>query len=285
MNEKEFLKLIDELFILSDKEHREVLKLYRKHRDNIKRLVAELFMKYGQDGKINVSDIQQIEQQLRNEIRNIAVSEIEMIASILATVFTLAYYRTAYMIEKTIHTTFSFSLLRKEVVDEIVNYNWSGIPFSQRIWNNANALVNALRTELHLGIQQGESLDKIAKRIDKQFNSKAYQSQRLIRTESARVISSAQEKIYKESGVVKYLIYTATLDNRTSQICRSRDGKKWRLDDPDRPVIPAHPNCRSCWIPAIEGYEPTKRKDNETKEVIEYKTYEEWAKSKGIQSP
>jgi SPP1 gp7 family putative phage head morphogenesis protein len=285
MNEKEFLKMIDELFNLSDKEHREVLKLYRKHRDNIKRLVAELFMRYGQDGKVNVSDIQRIEQQMMNEIGNIAVSEIPMVASILSTVFTLAYYRTAYMIEKTIHTTFSFSLLRKEVVDEIVNFNWSGIPFSQRIWNNTNALVNALRTELYIGIQQGESLDKIAKRIDKQFNSKAYQSQRLIRTESARVISSAQEKIYRESGVVKYLIYTATLDNRTSQICRSRDGKKWRIDDPDRPTIPAHPNCRSCWIPAIEGYEPTKRKDNETKEVIEYKTYEEWAKSKGIQSP
>lgn len=285
MNEKEFLKMVDELFHLSEKQHREVLKLYRKHRDNIKQLIAELFMRYGNDGKVNVSDIPKIERQIQEEIRNIAVSEVAMIASILATVFTLAYYRTAYMIEKTIHTTFSFSLLRKEVVDEIVNYNWSGIPFSQRIWNNANALVNALRTELYLGIQQGESLDKIAKRIDKQFNSKAYQSQRLIRTESARVISSAQEKIYRESGVVKYLIYTATLDNRTSQICRSRDGKKWRIDDPDRPTIPAHPNCRSCWIPAIEGYEPTKRKDNETKEVIEYKTYEEWAKSKGIQSP
>jgi len=244
-----------------------------------------LFMKYGQDGKVNVSDIPKIERQIQEEIRNIAVSEIPMVASILSTVFTLTYYRTVYMIEKTIHTTFSFSLLRKEVVDEIVNFNWSGIPFSQRIWSNTNALVAALRTELYIGIQQGESLDKIAKRIDKQFNSKAYQSQRLIRTESARVISSAQEKIYRESGVVKYLIYTATLDNRTSQICRSRDGKKWRIDDPERPMIPAHPNCRSCWIPTIEGYEPTKRKDNETKEIIEYKTYEEWAKAKGIQSP
>lgn len=285
MNEKEFLKMVDELFNLSDIEHREVLRLYRKHRDNIKRLVAELFMKYGVDGKVNVSDIQRIEQQMMNEIRNIAISEVAIVTSILATVCALAYYRTAYEIEKSIGVAISFSLLRKEVIDEIVNFNWSGTMFSQRIWDNANSLVKALRTELHLGIQQGESIDKIAKRIDKQFNSKAYQSQRLIRTESARVISSAQEKIYRESGVVKYLIYTATLDNRTSQICRSRDGKKWRTDDLNRPTIPAHPNCRSVWIPAIEGYEPTKRKDNETKQIIEYQSYAEWAKSKGIQSP
>ena len=285
MNEKEFLKMIDELFNLSDKEHREVLKLYRKHRDNIKQLIAELFMRYGNDGKVNVSDIQKIERQIQEEIRNIAVSEVAIVTTILATVFAHAYYRTAYEIEKSIGVAISFSLLRKEVIDEIIHFNWSGIPFSERIWNNANALVNALRTELYLGIQQGESIDKIAKRIDKLFNSKAYQSQRLIRTESARVISSAQEKIYAESGVVEYLMYTATLDNRTSEICRSRDGKKWRIDDPERPVIPAHPNCRSVWILAIEGYEPTKRKDNETKEIIEYQTYEEWAKSKGIQSP
>jgi SPP1 gp7 family putative phage head morphogenesis protein len=285
MNEKEFLKMVDEIFNLSDKEHREVLKLYRKHRDNIKRLVAELFMKYGVDGKVNVSDIPKIERQIQEEIRNIAVSEIAIVTSILATICALAYYRTAYEIEKSIGVAISFSLLRKEVIDEILNFNWSGTMFSQRIWDNTNALANALRTELHLGIQQGESIDKIAKRIDKQFNSKAYGSQRLIRTESARVISSAQEKIYAESGVVEYLIYTATLDNRTSEICRSRDGKKWRIDDPTRPTIPAHPNCRSCWIPAIENYTPTKRKDNETKEIIQYQTYEEWAKAKGIQSP
>lgn len=277
--------MVDELFVLSDKEHREVLKLYRKHRDNIKQLIAELFMKYGVDGKLNVSDIPKIERQIQEEIRSIAVSEVAIVTTILATVFAHAYYRTAYEIEKSIGVTISFSLLRKEVIDEIINFNWSGIPFLQRIWNNANALHNALRTELYLGIQQGESIDKIAKRIDMQFNSKAYQSQRLIRTESARVISSAQEKIYAESNVVKYLMYTATLDNRTSETCRSRDGKKWRIDDPKRPVIPAHPNCRSCWIPVIEGYEPTKRKDNETKQVIEYQSYAEWTKSKGIQSP
>lgn len=182
--------MVDELFNLSEKEHREVLKLYRKHRDNIKQLIAELFMKYGQDGKVNVSDIPKIERQMQEEIRNIAVSEVAIVTSILATVFAHAYYRTAYEIEKSIGVAISFSLLRKEVIDEIVNYNWSGTMFSQRIWDNTNALAKALRTELYLGIQQGESIDKIAKRIDKQFNSKAFQSQRLIRTESSKIISS-----------------------------------------------------------------------------------------------
>lgn len=285
MNEKEFLKMVDELFNLSEKEHREVLKLYRKHRDNIKQLIAELFMKYGQDGKVNVSDIPKIERQMQEEIRNIAVSEVAIVTSILATVFAHAYYRTAYEIEKSIGVAISFSLLRKEVIDEIVNYNWSGTMFSQRIWDNTNALAKALRTELYLGIQQGESIDKIAKRIDKQFNSKAFQSQRLIRTESSKIISSAQEKIYKDSGVVQKVQWVATLEGNTCEQCARLDRKQFDIDDQTKPSPPRHPNCRCCLIPIIEGYEPTKRKDNETKQVIEYQSYEEWAKSKGIQSP
>ncbi|MFC4182995.1 minor capsid protein [Saccharococcus thermophilus] len=285
MDEKEFLKMVDEFFNLSEKEHREVLKLYRKHRDNIKQLVAELFMRYGNDGKVNVSDIPKIERQMQEEVRNIAVSEVAIVTSILATVFAYAYYRTAYEIEKNIGVAISFSLLRKEVIDEIVNFNWSGIPFSERIWDNTNALVKALRTELYLGIQQGESIDKIAKRIDQQFNSKAYQSQRLIRTETARIISSAQEKIYRDSGVVQKVQWVATLEGNTCEQCAHLDGKQFNLDDETKPTPPKHPNCRCCFIGVVDDYTPSKRKDNETKQVIEYQSYDEWAKSKGIQSP
>jgi len=285
MNEKEFLKMVDELFNLSEKEHREVLKLYKRHRDNIKQLIAELFMRYGNDGKVNVSDIPKIERQIQEEIRNIAVSEVAIVTSILATICALAYYRTAYQIEKSIGVAISFSLLRKEVIDEIVNFNWSGIPFSERIWDNTNALVKALRTELYLGIQQGESIDKIAKRIDKQFNSKAFQSKRLILTELSRVVSSAQEKIYRDSGVVQKVQWVATLEGNTCEQCARLDGKQFDIDDETKPSPPRHPNCRCCLIPIIEGYTPTKRKDNETKQVIEYQSYDEWAKSKGIQSP
>jgi SPP1 gp7 family putative phage head morphogenesis protein len=280
MNEKEFLKMIDELFNLTEMEHREVLKLYKKHRDNIKQLIAELFMRYGQDGKVNVSDIPKIERQIQEEIRNIAVSEVAIVTAILSTVCALAYYRTAYEIEKNIGVVVSFSLLRKEMIDEIINFNWSGTHFSQRIWNNTNALVKALRTELYIGIQQGESIDKIAKRIDKQFNSKAYQSQRLIRTESTRIISSAQEKIYRDSGVVQKVQWIATLEGSTCEQCARLDGKQFDLDDETKPTPPKHPNCKCCFIGIVEGYEPKKRKDNETKQVIEYKNYDEWYNSR-----
>src|SRR5699024_12238097 len=115
-------------------------------------------------------------------------------------------------------------------------------------------------------------------------NSKSYQSQRLNRTESSRIINKAQEQFYKEIGV-KEVIYTATLDNRTSDICRGLDGKRFKLDDPNKPKIPenTHPNCRSCYLGVpFDDYELSKRKDNISKINIKYKTYEEWAKVKGV---
>ncbi|WP_279325723.1 hypothetical protein [Clostridium tyrobutyricum] len=35
-------------------------------------------------------------------------------------------------------------------------------------------------------------------------------------------------------------------------------------------------------VPPVENWKPTKRKDNSSKEIIDYVDYEEWAKDKGI---
>lgn len=286
--EDDFLKLVESMFKLTDKQHIEIIKAYKSSLDNVLSIVAQLFMKYAVDGKLNLADLNKynrlvaIEQQIRAEIKNLGGIELNNFKTILSDIYKQSYYQTVFQLEKGIQSVIDFSLLKPEFVKEVISFNWSGVPFSERIWSNHDALVKNLRTELTQGIIQGDSVDKIARRMRQKFNSSVFQSQRLMRTESARVISSAQEKIYQDSGVVQELIYTATLDSKTSEICRDRDTKRWKIDDPKRPKIPAHPNCRSAWIPAVKEYEPKKRKDNETGKIINYKNYEEWSKEKGI---
>ncbi|MFP5111834.1 minor capsid protein [Bacillaceae bacterium C204] len=286
--ENDFLNLIDSMFNLTDEQHKEIIKAYKGSLDNVLSIVAKLFMQYAVDGKLTLADLNKynrlvsIEQQIREEIKNLGGIETKHFNSILTDIYKQSYYQSAFTLEMNTAAVIDFALLKPEFVKEAIAFNWSGVPFSERIWGNNDALVKALRTELTQGIINGDSVDKMARRIRKSFNTSVYNSQRLMRTESARVISSAQEKIYQESGVVQELIYTATLDNKTSEICRNRDGKRWKVDGPKRPKIPAHPNCRSCWIPAVSNYQPKKRKDNETKGIVEYKNYEEWSKAKGI---
>jgi SPP1 gp7 family putative phage head morphogenesis protein len=284
--EDDFLNLVDSIFNLTDEQHKEIIKVYKGSMENIQALIAKLFMQYAVDGKLTLAELNKynrlvaIEQQIKEEIKNLGGIETKQFNSILTGVYQQAFYQTAFTLEAGTQVGISFALLKPEFVKEAIAFNWSGVPFSERIWGNSDTLVKALRTELTQGIIQGESIDKMARRIRKSFNTSVYNSQRLMRTESARVISSAQEKIYEESGVVQELIYTATLDSKTSDVCKSRDSKRWKIDDPKRPKIPAHPNCRSCWIPAVKDYQPKKRKDNENKKIVEYKNYQEWYKSR-----
>ena len=73
-------------------------------------------------------------------------------------------------------------------------------------------------------------------------------------------------------------MYSATLDLKTSEICKERDGKVYRIDN--APTIPAHPNCRSCYIPLLnEDWRPKTRRDNTViGKHIDYKDYKQWEK-------
>jgi hypothetical protein len=58
--------------------------------------------------------------------------------------------------------------------------------------------------------------------------------------------------LYEQNGdIVERLQYSSALDGRTSLICGSRDGNIYiRGAEPD---LPAHINCRSIYIPVIDG--------------------------------
>ena len=77
----------------------------------------------------------------------------------------------------------------------------------------------------------------------------------------------------------------ATLDQKTSEICRRLDGNVYSIDDKNKPIPPTgtHVCCRSCLIsiPSTK-WRPKKRMDNETKDHISYKKYEEWKKDNNI---
>lgn len=117
--------------------------------------------------------------------------------------------------------------------------------------------------------------------ISKKFDVNWNNSNRLVRTEIAKVQTQANEYWSKEHGIKKQL-FSATLDGKTSKICQSLDGKVFNYDDSNKPIPPLHPNCRSCLIDMVEGWKPMERWDNENKRRISYKTYKEWLKEQDL---
>lgn len=71
----------------------------------------------------------------------------------------------------------------------------------------------------------------------------------IVRTSINHVSTTAYEETYKELGVTE-VMFAATLDGRTSKVCASRDGERYKINDSfARP--PLHLNCRSRIVPVM----------------------------------
>lgn len=68
-----------------------------------------------------------------------------------------------------------------------------------------------------------------------------------VENEANRIQNQVRAEAYKETGMVKGIVFTAVLDDRTTANCRSKNGTKIAIDDPmlQQYLIPQHPRCRS----------------------------------------
>ena len=121
--------------------------------------------------------------------------------------------------------------------------------------------------------------DNLRKRMKTSYSN----AKRLVETETARVHEQAFLDSMKELEVDELEIL-ATLDSRTSPICRRMDRKRVRVVDakPGVTVPPFHCYCRSTtipYIPGLEGGTRTGRNQNDKSTDFDGAiTYEEWEK-------
>lgn len=195
------------------------------------------------------------------------------------------YYCSIYDIQHESGLGFSFAHIDSKAIDTILKSNWSGENYSKRLWNNVNEVGSAVKEELMLEYLTGKKLSECSANIQDRFQVGAFQSRRLIRTESSYISGRMQLQAYKECGAERYE-YVATLDNRTCpHTCGSLDGKTFMVKDakPGVNMNPMHPFCRCTTAIALDketkdGLERRAR-DPETgklKKVPRNMTYEEW---------
>ena len=73
-----------------------------------------------------------------------------------------------------------------------------------------------------------------------------------VRTAIAHTANVARGEVYRRNRrVIKSVEWVATLDSRTTAVCRARDGKVYPVDTGPRP--PAHAGCRSTTIPVLKS--------------------------------
>jgi SPP1 gp7 family putative phage head morphogenesis protein len=117
----------------------------------------------------------------------------------------------------------------REAIKKIIEYPYAGKMFSDRIWDNKDALVKYIQQDLTVGIIRGDSIQKMARQLKKDLNVLYYQAERLVRTETNYAMNQAHLKGYKDSGVVEKYEFLAAHDKRTSKLCRDLDGETFEL--------------------------------------------------------
>ena len=256
-----------------------ILKLYKTERDIILAELAKMITQYYDDG-FNFSDIEKftilatLEQFINERILHLKDSQVELIYSLLTDSFKDFYYSTADIINGGLTISIDFGLLKDEFIKASIERPIEGKDFSARIWNNTNQLAQRIKQDIQESIEQGLSPYKIATRIKQDFNSSAYQAKRLVNTELAKTVMSAQDEIYTNMKEVQQVMWDATLESNTCDYCRSLDGKYF--DKYNHPTLPAHPNCRCCIVPVVEGWKPRQKRfytTNDNKRVSDITTY------------
>lgn len=287
-----YRKMIEQIKIDAENYADEQMKsVYANQKANLAEIhqyIATLYIKNAENGLLDITPQQRkvllanIDKKLKDMGKNLGNQEIDQVTNILAETYPMVYYHNAYIIDSGIKDVLNFSILKKEYIDAAVNNPIKGEIFSDRIWKNKADLVDSIRQGIVDAMNGDVHLDKLARNIQQQFNVAAYESQRIVRTENARVQSQAIDDIGNNIGI-KNQLYSATLDIKTNPKDASYDGTVWDINDPNKPIPPLHPNCRCVLINIPnEEWRPQKRLDNESRQLIDYQDYKTWAKDKEI---
>ena len=126
----------------------------------------------------------------------------------------------------------------------IVNASFHNAKYSERIWLHQDLLRNELGKLLTKGMVQGKNPRALARELRKTFDVSIYNSERLMRTELARVQTEAQLQSYRENGFEEYE-YMACHNRDVCANCKALDGKIFKIDDgmPGENAPPMHPSC------------------------------------------
>ena len=118
-----------------------------------------------------------------------------------------------------------------------------------------------LRDTIRMGVVEGRTVEQMVRDIrgsaangykDGILETNRRVAEATVRTSVAHTNNAARDVFYgRNARLLKGVQWSATLDGRTSAVCRARDGQVYPVDSGPRP--PAHPNCRSSTIPVLKS--------------------------------
>lgn len=260
------------------------------------------YIKYGKENAINgawmqelenasarfhVSRLEALQIQTQNSLETMFAQQAGTMKKALSDVYASGYYHTAYAVQQGFGLGWDIAGLDQAQIEKVLSKPWAvdGYNFSTRIWNNKTKLIGEVHNELSKNLLTGTDPQKAIDSLAKKMGTSKSNAGRLIMTEQAYFSSAAQKDCFNDLDVQEYEI-VATLDSHTSDICRSLDGKVFKMSDykPGVTAPPFHVYCRSTTAPHFKenfdaGERAARGADGKTYYVPDDVTYSEWKKA------
>lgn len=194
------------------------------------------------------------------------------------------YYRGLYEIGKTRGLRSAAGVVDGKRIEAVLRTPWSGKNYSERIWHNNAKLGETIQRNIVAAAHRGVPVADMVRDVKERMGVGTSDATRLVRTELNYVQNQAALDSIKDAGMTYYR-FIATLDNRTSPMCRSKDGHVFPVEDaePGTNMPPLHPRCRSIISGSLYAeHKPRKgtriARDEHGKNVFvpSYMKYDDW---------
>lgn len=260
------------------------------------------YIKYGRENAINgawmqelenasarfhVSRLEALQIQTQNSLETMFAQQAGTMKKALSDVYASGYYHTAYTVQQGFGLGWDIAGLDQAQIEKVLSKPWAvdGYNFSTRIWNSKTKLIGEVHNELSKNLLTGADPQKAIDSLAKKMGTSKSNAGRLVMTEQAYFSSAAQKDCFNDLDVEEYEI-VATLDSHTSDICRSLDGKVFKMSGykPGVTAPPFHVYCRSTTAPHFKdnfdaGERAARGADGKTYYVPDDVTYSEWKKA------
>ena len=249
----EVVTIKKEMYNKSYNDVEEIKKEYKKYLLILIAFVSDYYNRHISNGKISNFRKNIIMNDLENKIKEY-VGELynfqhEFIVNDLKDIYEETYFKNLEVLNDAKEMEVKGELIPDDIAG-IINANYQGSNIKERLQTNLTEFAEDVYKKIDRDIVSRKTLDTMITNISMAFEISTYAAKVLLNTEQTRIFTSAQEKIFTDYEVEEVMWCSEACSN-TCMYCEAMDGKIFKLNDENKPSIPAHPNCNCCWIPII----------------------------------
>ena len=203
--------------------------------------------------RVYISRLEAVEAAIRHEVEMLKTNQYKWMTELMDINYLVGYYSSYYNVAQGLEVSVNFATIDKLGIEKAIKERWDGRNYSKSIWTDRDKLVNTISTILPRSFSMGLNSKDLGDMIAKEMNVSKNRGRTLARTEINHLCNQSTLDVYKMCGVEWYG-FLATLDLRTSEICRGMDGTVHKVSQAQVGINypPMHPNCRSTTVPHFE---------------------------------